>query len=92
MTRTKVKYVCHFDGGAKSNVSKTEMKCQDRGVPASNRISPKLGLGERTRIARGGDSDSVGINLPEISGVDYDMTGSNKRESLKIMSERKDTG
>ena len=68
------------------------MMCQDGGVPKSNGGSPRLGLGERTRIARGGDSDSVGINLPEISGVDYDVTGSNKRESLEIMSERKDTG
>ena len=45
------------------------MMCQDGGVPKSNGGSPRLGLGERTRIARGGDSDSVGINLPEISGV-----------------------
>ena len=92
LTRTKVKYVCRFDGGAKSNVSKDELKCQDRGVPASNRVSPELGLGERTRLARGGDPDLIGINLPEISGVDYNGTGSNRRESLEIMSERKDTG
>ena len=88
----KTKYVCHYNGGAKSNVSKCDDVCQDRGVPASNGISPELSLGERTRLARGGDPDLIGINLPEISGVDYDGTGSNRRESLEIMSERKDTG
>ena len=31
------------------------MMCQDGGVPKSNGGSPRLGLGERTRIARGGD-------------------------------------
>ena len=33
VTRTRIKYVCHFDGGAKSNVSKQETVCQDRRVP-----------------------------------------------------------
>ena len=68
------------------------MMCQDGGVPKSNGGSPRLGLGERTRIARGGDSNSVGSNLPGISGVDYEVTGSNMRESLEIMSEKNDTG
>ena len=68
------------------------MMCQDGGVPKSNGGSPRLGLGEKTRLARAGDSDSVGSNLPGISGVDYEVTGCNMRESLEIMSERKDNG
>ena len=92
VTRTKTKYVCRFDGGAKSDVSKPEMMCQDRRVPKSNGGSPRLGLGEKTRLARGGDSDSVGSNLPGISGLEFEVTGSNMRESSEIMSERTDNG
>ena len=85
-------YVCRFDGGAKSNVSKQETVCQDRGVPASNGMSPGMGLGEMTRLALGENTNAVGINSTGISGADYDMTRSNTGENLKIRSKTKDTG
>ena len=51
-----------------------------------------MGLGEMTRIAWGENTNAVGITLTRISGADYDVTGSYTGESLKIKSERKDTG
>ena len=83
-----MKYVCRFDGGAKSNVSKHESVCQDRGVPVSNRVSPGMGLGEKTGLARVGNTDAVGITFTGISGADYNVTGSDTGER-RILGEMK---
>ena len=50
VTRSKVKYVCRLDGGDKSDVSKCDAVCQNRGVLASNSVSPEMSLGEKTEI------------------------------------------
>ena len=58
-----MKYARRFDVGAKSHVSNHETVCEDRGVPASNGVSPEMGLGEMTEIAQDGNTNTVGIYL-----------------------------
>ena len=65
--------------------------CQDRGVPASNSVSSEMGPGERTNVVLDGRyTDTVGNGL--ISGADHEIAGCDIRESLRIRSDRKDTG
>ena len=85
--------MCHYNGGAKSNIRKCDDVCRREGSPKSNSVSTAQGLGKRTSMALdGSNTDTVGKGLPGISGADYRMAGCDIKESLKIRNNRKDIG
>ena len=77
--KTKVSYVCHVSGVAKSD----ELSSRSYGVAKSNEKTSDKGPVKKTKIseALGGKSDNTG-KVSGVCGADYRSAGSDTRESF----------